>query len=93
MKAACLPDIAIENFKHYYHQIDLDPAYYRFVDRFENHFPFGAPSLVDCESLTIRGDVRFGSQVKLEGWAALSNTGRKSYAIEDRQRIRGALRV
>jgi UTP--glucose-1-phosphate uridylyltransferase len=33
--------------------IDLDPAYYRFIDRFENHFPFGVPSLVDCESLTI----------------------------------------
>jgi len=74
-------------------QIDLDPAYYRFIDRFENHFPFGVPSLVDCESLTIRGDVRFGSQVKLEGWVALSNTGRASFKIEDRQRIHGGLRV
>jgi len=74
-------------------QIDLDPAYYRFIDRFENHFPFGVPSLVDCESLTIKGDVRFGSHVKLKGWVALSNTGRESFEIEDRQRIQGALHV
>ena len=74
-------------------RIDLDPAYYRFIDRFENHFPFGAPSLVDCESLKIEGDVRFGSQVKLKGWVALSNTGRESFEIEDRQRIQGELRI
>ena len=74
-------------------QIDLDPAYYRFIDRFKNHFPFGVPSLVDCESLTIRGDVRFGSHIKLKGVVALSNTGRESFEIEDRQRIHGALRV
>jgi UTP--glucose-1-phosphate uridylyltransferase len=74
-------------------RIDLDPAYYRFFDRFESHFPFGAPSLVDCESLKIEGDVRFGSQVKLKGWVALSNTGLESLEIEDRQRINGALRV
>ena len=48
-------------------RIDLDPGYYCFIDRFENHFPFGAPSLVDCESLKIEGDVRFGSQVTLKG--------------------------
>jgi UTP--glucose-1-phosphate uridylyltransferase len=74
-------------------QIDLDPSCYRFIDRFEDHFPFGAPSLVDCESLKIEGDVRFGSQVKLKGWVLLSNTGRKAFEIEDRQRIQGALRV
>jgi UTP--glucose-1-phosphate uridylyltransferase len=74
-------------------QIDLDPAYYRFIDRFENHFPFGVPSLVDCESLKIRGDVRFGSNVKLKGVVTMSNTGRESFEIKDRQRIQGALHV
>jgi len=74
-------------------QIDLDPTHYRFIDRFKNRFPFGVPSMVDCESLTIKGDVRFGSDVKLKGWVALSNTGRESFEIEDQQRLQGALRV
>lgn len=74
-------------------RIDLDPAYYRFIDRFENHFPRGAPSLVECEALRIEGAVRFGRQVRLKGWVALSNTGRESFKIEDRRQIQGELRV
>ena len=74
-------------------RIDLDPAYYRFIDRFENRFPFGVPSLVNCKSLKIKGDVRFGSNVALKGGVALSNTGRESFEIEDRQRIQGELRI
>jgi UTP--glucose-1-phosphate uridylyltransferase len=47
--------------------IDLDPAFYRFVDDLDRRFPDGPPSLVDCRSLTVRGDVRFGRQVVIRG--------------------------
>lgn len=47
--------------------IDLDPAFYRFVDDFERRFPGGAPSLVDCGRLVVRGDVRFGAGVVIRG--------------------------
>jgi UTP--glucose-1-phosphate uridylyltransferase len=43
--------------------IDLDPAYYRFVDDLERRFPGGPPSLLACSRLVVRGDVRFGRGV------------------------------
>lgn len=47
--------------------IDLDPAFYRFVDDLERRFPHGAPSLVDCGRFVVRGDVRFGAGVVVRG--------------------------
>ncbi len=41
----------------------LDPKFYRLIDDLEARFPFGPPSLVACERLVIRGDVRFGRAV------------------------------
>jgi UTP--glucose-1-phosphate uridylyltransferase len=40
--------------------VSLDPRYYKLIDDLEARFPYGPPSLVDCERLTVRGDVRFG---------------------------------
>lgn len=53
--------------------IDLDPAYYQFVDDFELRFPAGSPSLVDCTRLVVRGDIRFGAGVVLKGEVAMRN--------------------
>ncbi|MBK7769216.1 MAG: UTP--glucose-1-phosphate uridylyltransferase [bacterium] len=47
--------------------IDLDPAYYRFVDDLERRFPGGPPSLLACSRLVVRGDVRFGRGVAARG--------------------------
>ena len=47
--------------------IDLDPAHYKLLDGFEARFPAGAPSLVDCERLAVRGDVTFGAGVVVRG--------------------------
>ncbi|MBK9473906.1 MAG: UTP--glucose-1-phosphate uridylyltransferase [bacterium] len=47
--------------------IDLDPAYYRFVDDLERRFPGGPPSLIACSRLVVRGDVRFGRGVAARG--------------------------
>ncbi|HRW10153.1 MAG TPA: UTP--glucose-1-phosphate uridylyltransferase [Caldilineaceae bacterium] len=39
--------------------IELDPAYYRTLAQFEEHFPDGVPSLVNCRRLSIEGEIYF----------------------------------
>lgn len=43
--------------------VSLDTRYYRIVDEMEARFPYGPPSLLACERLTVRGDVRFGRDI------------------------------
>lgn len=47
--------------------VSLDPRFYRLIDDLEARFPFGPPSLVDCERFTVRGDVRFGRDIVCRG--------------------------
>lgn len=47
--------------------VDLDPAFFRLLDQFDGRFPHGPPSLVACSRLAVRGDVRFGSGIRVEG--------------------------
>ncbi len=53
--------------------VELDPRYYRLVKDFEARFPHGAPSLIQCEQLTVEGDVYFGRNVAISGQVTLSN--------------------
>lgn len=46
--------------------VDLS-AEYRFVDGFESRFPDGVPSLRDCRSFRVHGDVTFGGSVVCVG--------------------------
>ncbi len=55
--------------------IDLDPRYYRLIDQLESRFPYGPPSLVDCEQLTVKGDVMFGPGVVCRGVVEVVNDG------------------
>ena len=62
--------------------IQLDASYYKLIDDFESRFPYGAPSLIDCASLTVEGNVRFGADVVVRG-EALVRAGDEPAAIED----------
>jgi len=73
--------------------IDLDGGFYKRIDDFERRFPFGPPSLVNCNSLRIKGDFNFGSNVRMEGRVSLINSGNLPFAIEDQVRLQGELRV
>lgn len=53
--------------------IQLDPRYYKIMRDFEAHFPDGAPSLIECESLKVTGNVIFGAGVKITGRAVVAN--------------------
>ena len=56
-------------------KIKLDPEYYGKIDGFEDRFRNGVPSLVDCESLTIDGDVFFEKDVIIKGEVVIKNPG------------------
>ena len=47
--------------------IDLDPDYYKLIGDLYARFPEGAPSLLECRSLRVKGDVRFGKDAQLRG--------------------------
>ncbi len=69
--------------------IDLDPKFYQFVDDFEARFPQGVPSMVQCERLIVRGDVRFGHGVVLKGNVTIENSGEDPLIIPDGTEISG----
>ena len=47
--------------------VELDPRYYKLLDRFEARFPSGPPSLRDAERLVVHGDVTFEAGVVVRG--------------------------
>lgn len=47
-------------------QVDLDD-HYKLIADFDARFPAGAPSLRECTSLTVHGDVTFGADVRCVG--------------------------
>lgn len=69
--------------------IDLDPEFYQFVDDFEARFPGGVPSLVACERLVVRGDIRFGKDVVLQGVVEMRNESGEPLQVPDGAVIEG----
>jgi len=63
--------------------VRLDPAHYRLVGDFDARFPSGPPSLVECDSLTVEGDVRFGAGVVVRGEATLTHEGPEQLSVPD----------
>jgi len=47
--------------------VELDAGHFRSVTALEQRTPHGPPSLVHCRRLRVRGDVRFGRGVVIEG--------------------------
>jgi len=64
-------------------QVDLDPKYYGKIDLFDERFSKGAPSLANCESLTVKGDVRFESNVVIKGKIVITNQGKTQAVIKE----------
>jgi UTP--glucose-1-phosphate uridylyltransferase len=52
--------------------IELD-HHFKFVSDFEERFPHGVPSLINCERLSIAGDFRFEEDVTCQGSVTLVN--------------------
>ena len=54
-------------------KVKLDPKYYSKIDGLDERFGEGVPSLVDCDSLTIEGDVGFEKDVTIKGSVCIKN--------------------
>jgi UTP--glucose-1-phosphate uridylyltransferase len=54
-------------------KIRLDPNFYGKIDLLEERFKEGLPSLVNCDSLSIEGDVYFESDVTIKDNVSLKN--------------------
>jgi UTP--glucose-1-phosphate uridylyltransferase len=61
----------------------LEDKYYKFVDQFEKMIPHGAPSMIKCNRLTVKGPVEFDAGVVLEDAVTITN------AKEERQKVSG----
>jgi UTP--glucose-1-phosphate uridylyltransferase len=69
--------------------VDLDPDHFKLVRDFDARFEAGAPSLVGCDSLTVRGDVAFGADVVVRGTVTIEHDGEDQLRIEDGAALEG----
>lgn len=63
--------------------IDLDTGYYKLIDDLETRFPHGVPSLRNCSSLTVKGDIQFGRDITIQGNVHMENSSGSQFCIED----------
>ena len=73
--------------------VDLDPERYGFIGDLESRFPHGPPSLLACDRLRVRGDVRFGKGVACEGEVTVLGRPGRPGRIPDGARLRGVVRL
>ena len=69
--------------------VDLDPALFRQVGDLRARFPDGPPSLVRARRLVVRGDVRFGGGVVVEGEVEVRSDGSSPLLVPAGSRLAG----
>ncbi len=74
-------------------QISLDSKYYKKIDDFYARFPQGPPSLKECSTLTVEGDVLFGKDVVLKGDVRILNSFGVQTSISDGSVIEGKIEL
>lgn len=70
--------------------VRLDNNYFKLIDDMESRFPAGPPSLRNCESLKVSGDITFGRNVVIEGVVRLFSPPGVPFKVEDNSRISGS---
>ena len=68
--------------------VQLDKSFYGSVDDLDLRAPFPL-DLMEAESLVVKGDVRFGSGVKIKGRVTLENSGSEPLLIPDGEVLEG----
>ena len=63
--------------------LSLDSKYYKKIDQLKARFPHGAPSLLECISLDVQGDIVFGNAVVIKGRVVIANHTESQVAIPD----------
>ncbi len=70
-------------------EVDLDSAYYKLIDDFEQRFPHGPPSLLACETLAIEGDVLIDQGVTCKGRVHIVNPGEQQARVAPGSELEG----
>jgi len=63
--------------------INLDPQYYSWIEQLKERFPYEAPSLLECNSLKITGDIKFGRGISIKGAVSICNRKKHQIIIPD----------
>jgi len=69
--------------------VDLDPKHFRQVGDLRARFPDGAPSLLRARRFVVRGDVRFGGGVVVEGNVEVTQSGPVPLTVPAGSRLAG----
>jgi len=69
--------------------VRLDPQFYGTLNKLKERFPAGAPSLVECESFNVFGDVKFGKDIVITGKTSIIGANGKQVSIDDGARLTG----
>ena len=80
----------LKNFNGRQPKIDLDSRYFANIDDFENRF-LEIPSLLNCESFTVKGDFLFQSNISIHGNVYLLNTTKKQITIQSNSVLKGEI--
>jgi UTP--glucose-1-phosphate uridylyltransferase len=73
--------------------VELDSRYYQTLKDFESRFPHGPPSLKNCSSFKVAGDITFGSNVTCLGDVFISALGGKSSTVIDGTVLQGVVNL
>lgn len=63
--------------------IELDEKYYKKIDQLKERFPYGAPSLISCESFKVTGNIYFGKDITIKGNVSILNHSEEKVLIPD----------
>jgi UTP--glucose-1-phosphate uridylyltransferase len=69
--------------------IDLDDDYFKLIGDFDARFAAGPPSLVECERLTVEGDVAFGASVVVRGTVTITQEGEHRLRVPNGAELAG----
>jgi len=64
-------------------QIDLDDRYYKNIDQLKERFAYDVPSLIDCHSLRIEGNIHFGRGIVIKGDVNIISHSSKRVSIPE----------
>lgn len=54
--------------------VELDDTHYKLINQLDDHFPYGVPSLLNCDHFAIRGNVIFGKNIVAKGNVRVENS-------------------
>ena len=71
----------------------LDNKYFKLIHEFERRFPFGPPSMINCKSLKVKGDIYFSKGNTVNKDAVLINNSENPVVLPDNINLEGKIRV